>query len=201
MRLMVWGALACIVFPGVLPAHAADFSAMGPLAGCVDPSVSPRTRAQTCKSLLASGTLTFEQTSAAWNGLAMVYYQVKDFESAIKIYSVMLSSDPKDFRTFLGRGTAYLSLGRNDLAIADYDSAVAIQPRSSYYFRAVAYYHLHQYDRAIADCDSQLQLSPNDARAKRLRDSASAKIGTNGPSNAGGNDTFQQDGVPQGKNL
>ena len=37
---------------------------------------------------------------------------------------------------------------------ADYDKAVALQPKHSYLLRANAYFHLGKYDLALADCDA-----------------------------------------------
>jgi tetratricopeptide (TPR) repeat protein len=129
-------------------------------------------RANTCRSQLASGTLTDDQTEAALNGLANVYVETGDFPNAIKILTVMIERNPKDFRPYLSRGVAYSGLGQHDLALADFSQAIAIQPKRCYDWRARAYFAMHQYDRAVADCDAELQLVPDDSAAKTLRDRA-----------------------------
>jgi tetratricopeptide (TPR) repeat protein len=74
-------------------------------------------------------------------------------------------------------GAAYLATGKKDLGLADYDRAVALQPKHSYLLRANAYFHLGKYDLALADCDAELKLDPADDVAKKLRDQVQAHLG------------------------
>ncbi|MGD0866885.1 MAG: tetratricopeptide repeat protein [Rhizomicrobium sp.] len=173
MRLAAIGVLAWAMSIG--PAMAAD--APDPLSGCTDlKNIPPGARIDTCKSLLAAGTLTQDQTHTALHGLGVAYAQQGDFTFAIDTFTTALASYPDDSQEYLSRGAAYLASGRNDLGLADYDKAVALQPKHSYLMRATAYYVLHKYALAVADCDAELRLVPDDADAKKLRDKAQAHV-------------------------
>jgi tetratricopeptide (TPR) repeat protein len=61
---------------------------------------------------------------------------------------------------FQARGSAHLDKGDFDRAIADYDRAVQLNPRSwyAYYCRGVAHYRKREYDQAIADFTRAIEL-------------------------------------------
>jgi tetratricopeptide (TPR) repeat protein len=61
------------------------------------------------------------------------------------------------------RGAAYRSQGEINLAIADYNQAIKINPKlaQAYLNRGVAYDHKGDYDRAIQDFDQALKLKPS----------------------------------------
>ncbi|MGH6907325.1 MAG: tetratricopeptide repeat protein [Aestuariivirga sp.] len=63
------------------------------------------------------------------------------------------------------RGNAYSNKNEYDLAIADYDKAIALNPEyaEAYNNRGNAYYRKGKYDRAIADYDKAIALNPEDA--------------------------------------
>jgi tetratricopeptide (TPR) repeat protein len=146
-------------------------------ADCLDlKNLSPPSRIDTCQSLLASGTLTQDETRKAMHGLGVAYAQKGDFTVAITTFTKILSTYPDDAEDYLSRGAAYLATGKKDLGLADYDRAVALQPKHSYLLRANAYFHLGKYDLALADCDAELKLDPADDVAKKLRDQVQAHL-------------------------
>jgi tetratricopeptide (TPR) repeat protein len=61
------------------------------------------------------------------------------------------------------RGLAYQGKGDHDRAIADYDQAIKLDPKSTDAFlhRGIAYDNKGQHDRAIADYDQTIKLNPN----------------------------------------
>jgi tetratricopeptide (TPR) repeat protein len=65
------------------------------------------------------------------------------------------------------RGTARVTKGQFDLAIADFDEAIRLQPEQSdsFYNRGLAFYQKGQYGSAIHDFDKAIQLAPKDAAA------------------------------------
>jgi lipoprotein NlpI len=69
------------------------------------------------------------------------------------------------------RGQAYNESGAYDLAIADFDQALKLNPYSatSLRRRGEARHGLGQYDRALADFDQAIELSPNFSGAFRDR--------------------------------
>jgi tetratricopeptide (TPR) repeat protein len=64
------------------------------------------------------------------------------------------------------RANIYLRRKQFDLALADYNKAIEINPKIAEIFlnRGGLYFATKQYDLAIADCSKAQELSPNDAR-------------------------------------
>jgi TonB family protein len=64
---------------------------------------------------------------------------------------------------FYARGIAYAQLKNYDLAIANFDKAIALNPQRdiSYLSRGLAYYYKENYDRAIIDYNNAIKLEPN----------------------------------------
>ena len=69
------------------------------------------------------------------------------------------------------RGEAYLNEGRHDLAIAAFDSAIALRPDDhlAYRSRGMAYRATDEIDRAIKDFDRAIELKPDFASAINSR--------------------------------
>jgi len=63
---------------------------------------------------------------------------------------------------YTNRGWAYFQKGQDDLAIADYDQAIRLDPNDAekFFDRAFAYEDTRQYEFAIADFDEVIRLSP-----------------------------------------
>jgi tetratricopeptide (TPR) repeat protein len=68
---------------------------------------------------------------------------------------------------FRNRGVAYAYKGDNDRAIADFNQAIRLDPKSALTFknRGDAYTNKGGYDRAIADYSEAIRLDPNNALA------------------------------------
>jgi len=65
------------------------------------------------------------------------------------------------------RGNAYITKGKYDLAIKDYDESIKLNPNyfKTYNNRGVAYKKMGEYDRAIADFDASIRINPEYANA------------------------------------
>ena len=77
------------------------------------------------------------------------------------------------------RGIAKRRMGNHADAIADYNSALEINPNhaKAYCNRGIAKRHMGDYASAIADYDSALEISPNYAKAYNHRGFAKSRMG------------------------
>jgi tetratricopeptide (TPR) repeat protein len=77
------------------------------------------------------------------------------------------------------RGTAFEKKGQYDRAIANFDTAISLNPKhtNAYFNRGNAYEEKGQYDRAIANYDTAISLNPKDADAYFNRGNAYADKG------------------------
>ena len=73
--------------------------------------------------------------------------------------------------TYVHRGNAFSGDGAYDRAIADYDSAIRLQPdgQAAYLMRYDAYLAKGDFDAAVAWCDQILRWEPDNADAHLLR--------------------------------
>jgi tetratricopeptide (TPR) repeat protein len=100
----------------------------------------------------------------------VAYTRKGDFTVAIATFTKALAAYPGDVQDYLSRGAAYIVTGKTDLGLADYDKAVALEPKHNYLMRAIAYDRLKKYELALADCEAALKLTPDDDFTKKLRD-------------------------------
>jgi tetratricopeptide (TPR) repeat protein len=68
---------------------------------------------------------------------------------------------------FLNRGVGHHRKNEYDLAIADYNQSIRLNPNNAatYYNRGHAYFRKENYDLAIADFSQAIRLNPKEARA------------------------------------
>jgi tetratricopeptide (TPR) repeat protein len=80
-------------------------------------------------------------------------------------------SGPSVAWAYSSRGSAYLSKGNLAKAIADFDVAIKLDPKSAdtFYNRGIAYTDKGDFTRAKTDFDSAISLNPNDAGALASR--------------------------------
>lgn len=98
-------------------------------------------------------------------------------ELAIRHYTRALQNNSLGFSAldlpvvYRNRGVSYRHLKQYDLAIADFDHAIRLDPRyvHAYISRGVVYTILRRFDRAIADYDQAILLDPEFAIAYRNR--------------------------------
>ena len=103
---------------------------------------------------------------------ALFSQQKKDYEVAIETYGKMLVLARDGIvSAYLHRGQAYSKQGRYDLAIADYDREISLNPRlaPAYTSRGAAWGMRGDQDRAIADHDTAIALNPGFAVAYNNR--------------------------------
>ncbi|GLS23625.1 hypothetical protein GCM10007874_66460 [Labrys miyagiensis] len=71
-------------------------------------------------------------------------------------------SDSQDWAALIVSGTRHLHDGRHDLALADFNQAIAHAPDAAeaFYGRALTHQHRKALDEAITDFDRALELDP-----------------------------------------
>lgn len=93
-----------------------------------------------------------------WDDLAEIYYELKDYENAVKAYTSAISHYAStDY--YNGRGKAYSALGQYERAIQDFDKAITYPEVKYYVNRGKAYSALGQYKRAIQDYNKAIKLN------------------------------------------
>jgi tetratricopeptide (TPR) repeat protein len=110
-------------------------------------------------------------------------YEAGNPNQTIVACSVVITrglADKQDLNAaFKNRGNAYDDKGQYDLAIADYDKAIAINPNDADAFndRGATHSAMRKYDLAIKDYDQALRLKPDSAIALNNRCFAKALAG------------------------
>jgi tetratricopeptide (TPR) repeat protein len=61
--------------------------------------------------------------------LTSLYGVQRQFDKAIHFYNLWIAAQPDDWRAFRGRADAYLNLGKQAEAIADYEKAIKLEPK------------------------------------------------------------------------
>lgn len=93
-------------------------------------------------------------------------------EAAIRIITASIKNSSEKGRLYAVRGRFHLHSERFQLAIADFDKAMSIDPSQKqdwiYRMRAEANANLHKYDAAIADLKKAIALKKNDEYFKML---------------------------------
>ncbi|MGI8467231.1 MAG: TonB family protein [Pyrinomonadaceae bacterium] len=89
------------------------------------------------------------------------------------------SPTPPDFAFYQKQADAHMVKGEYDLAVADYDKAIELNPKnaSSYLSRGLSYYNKNSYDLAISDYNKGIELSPKESIAYFNRGDSYEKLG------------------------
>ena len=80
-----------------------------------------------------------------------MYHRSFDFIEALKCFSKVLLKIKDDKTVYVARGTVFQDMGNHELAIKDFEDAIAIDPQFSegYYRMGRSKYALKRYDDAI----------------------------------------------------
>ena len=106
------------------------------------------------------------------------HLQAKNFDEAIKSYSLAIELDPKDHVFFSNRSAAYLSKGDAQNALKDGEQCILLNSSfvKGYSRKGAALHALKRYDDAIKVYETGLNISPTDAGLKSaLADVQNAK--------------------------
>src|SRR5208337_2322403 len=94
-------------------------------------------------------------------GLAVCYGRSGKYDNAIQLYTRALHEDPYNSDVYRNRGEVYMFRKEYVKAIADFISAVRINPKDiiSLYYCAIAYNSSGQYDSAIREYNTAIALT------------------------------------------
>lgn len=122
-------------------------------------------------------TITNHMTYLTVFTMGLARLEARDFNGAIERFDSVLKMkeiaeqiiDPAQIYRY--RGSAYLQKHNYDLAIADYNQAIKLDPidKWAFYDRGVAYSAQGNYDQAIADATQVIRLDPTSADAYYTR--------------------------------
>jgi len=95
--------------------------------------------------------------------------------------ALQLLNSPSNDSEFYAKGVAHHKLASYDLAIADFNTSIQLNPErgETYFYRGKAYYDKGDYKRAIPDFEKAIQLSPQDPAAYHYRGTLYLNIGDN----------------------
>jgi tetratricopeptide (TPR) repeat protein len=113
-------------------------------------------------------------------------YADKDYAGSADAFTRAIAIDPTGPEYFFSRGRAYLQLGKNTEAIADYTKVIQLQGSSEsgarnlplvYHNRGLCYGLTAKYALAIADLTKAIKLRPDYASAYKVRGLVYQKMG------------------------
>jgi tetratricopeptide (TPR) repeat protein len=102
----------------------------------------------------------------------IVAYRKQDYEGSIKLFNQAIQTNPENEIAYLGRGSAYLMLGKAEASISDFDRATALNPKyaRAYHQRGLAREMMGDVANAYRDFDKALETDPEFLSAYQSRD-------------------------------
>jgi tetratricopeptide (TPR) repeat protein len=115
-----------------------------------------------CGRLIASGNVTAQALSRAYDNRGIAWLGKREFDHAIEDFSAAIRLDPSKAGVFGRRGYVWLAKRNYDRAISDYDEAIRLDPRKPepFFDRAMAWENKGDFDRAISDLSEVIRIDP-----------------------------------------
>ncbi len=94
-----------------------------------------------------------QNTAKAYNNRGLAYYDLKQYQTAIKDYDQAIKQDPGYVAAFNNRGNSYYELTDYQRALADFNQSLQLEPNyaKAHFNRGLVYYQLNQSDLACDD--------------------------------------------------
>lgn len=114
------------------------------------------------------------------------FYAERDYAASAAEFTKAIAIDPTGPEYYFSRGRAYLQLGKNNEAIADYTKVIQLQSTSTtvaknlplvYHNRGLGYSLVAKNSMAIADLNMAIKLRPDYASAYKVRGLIYKKMG------------------------
>jgi tetratricopeptide (TPR) repeat protein len=117
-----------------------------------------------------------------WVNRASVNLRLKDHTASLKDVEEALRLDKSNDSGYYTRGNLYTEQQKYDLALADYNQAIALKPRALYFYgRGRLYLVSGKFDLAVKDNTDALALDPKNALALGNRAVAYTRLRKFGP--------------------
>lgn len=115
-------------------------------------------------SIIHSDDISKKDLGSAYFNRANAFYELGNFDLALKDYSRALSLDPYDADAYYNRGNTYSDLGDLDHAVSDYTAAIRLQPDHdfAYFNRGNCYLRQGDLGQAVEDYKKAYALRPDD---------------------------------------
>jgi tetratricopeptide (TPR) repeat protein len=155
---------------------------------CASPSATDDQTIAGCNALIQSGRETAVALASDYNNLAEAFNDQNLSDQALAAANQSLALNGSSASAYTNRGLAYYGKGLDDLAIADFDRAIALAPDASagsndsgnafaYNDRGLAYARKGLTDKAVADYSQAIAFEPRYAKAYFNRGLAYEKTG------------------------
>jgi tetratricopeptide (TPR) repeat protein len=97
----------------------------------------------------------------------LTFEQIGIWQNSIRLWSYAIDREPGVSMSYYNRGYAFFKKGRYDMAMADFDKAIALNPVEyrAYAGRGIVFTRRGRTDRAIADFLKAVELNPSYSRA------------------------------------
>lgn len=109
---------------------------------------------------------------------------MRNYREALTVHEQALARNPQDALAFFGRGWAYLSLGKHQLALSDFQHVLELTPNYGdsnpggfYNGLRWAYYFTGQYEQALSTNDHLLEREPGEYSSYLFRGRCLLEIG------------------------
>lgn len=110
-----------------------------------------------------------QRDTRAINGLAVIYYNQKNYDEAIRLLEILASDKPNEAPFHNNLGVVYMEKGLLDEAIIRFNTAVKVAPDypDAYNNLGLAYKKKGLLKEATQEFEKALQLNPGDPNARR----------------------------------
>lgn len=110
-----------------------------------------------------------QRDTRAINGLAVIYYNQKNYDEAIRLLEILASDKPNEAPFHNNLGVAYMEKGLLDEAIIKFNTALKVSPDypEAYNNLGLAYKKKGLLKEARQEFEKALQLSPEHPNARR----------------------------------
>lgn len=113
----------------------------------------------------------FPHVAIAYNNRGLAYYNLKNYQAAIKELNKAVDIDPRFADAYNNLGLVYSDLGNFQKEIKNYDKAAKLYPqhRDVYLNRGTAYIKIGNYLQAINDYTKAIEINSQDVAAYYMR--------------------------------